>query len=244
MSRQNSASSLYKLCLSKTVQTYTHFWKYTEVLPESIQRDLLVEGLLCNEDLPISDTDDNCETCLSMSTLWSGTTPFTSETFVHLFTLPDEIPPFAYEKNHILFNYIIEQKRSGINQIVRRKRLCKPCFLIVSEASKCYSMNLWLERNVSYLRISRHTVADGEDLLKDIIWDLNNWCERCTIEPLFKIIDDDECFRYHNYHLKRRTSWSDSSTDDDVPTVKKRLLVGNRMCPDLYKCMRNLNNSW
>jgi hypothetical protein len=52
-------------------------------------------------------------------------------------------------------------------------------------------------------------MIDGDRLLEDLIWDEDNWCSLCIVEPLWiHILDDDDCLFDYDYHLKRRRTWS------------------------------------
>lgn len=229
--------SLYDISKKRVQEVYKNHWDQTKVLPKQIQHELLLAWLRCDETIPESDEDLE-KIVKAMEDGWESIKPFTPKMFLYLMRLPDEVPPFAYERNHIIWDYYEWHKGNHV------EKLCSPCMSIKSRFYKPYSANLWLDNNWQFKRIQDHDVYAGEELLEKLIWDEHNWCSNCIIEPLWvHILDDDDCLFEYDYHLKRRR-WDDSSSDEESDIEYRRVtnVVGNRMCPSMYSIYKE--NKW
>src|SRR5699024_9567280 len=102
---------------------------------------------------------------------WQSMKPIGPRMFIYLMRLPDEVPPFAYTRNHVIWDYYIWTKEG------KYVRICSDCFGSKGQFYKAYSANLWLESGWSFKRIQDHCIYDGESLMQDLIWDLGNWCK-------------------------------------------------------------------
>lgn len=223
-------ATLRDLAKKRIQEVYKNHWKETKVLPTSIQHELLLTWLRCDETIPESD-EDLKRIVKSMENGWESMKPIGPTMFLSLMRLPDEVPVFANERNHIIWDYYIWTKDG------RERKICHCCFGSKGQFYKGYSANLWLENNWTFKRIEDHSIIDGDRLLEDLIWDEDNWCNECITEPLWEhILDDDDCLEDYDYHLKRRRRWSSSSSEDsDIDYRRVTNVVGNRMNATMYK---------
>jgi hypothetical protein len=222
--------SLYDITKKKVREVYKNNWNETKVLPKTIQRELLLDWLRCDEK--ISESDDDVERIVArMERGWEALKPFGPTTFVYLMRLPDEVPPFAHERNHIIWDFYLWYEQG------REKKICEPCYSGKSRFYRPGSANEWLEKGWVFKRVENHSMIDGDRLLENLIWDEDNWCSLCIVEPLWiHILDDDDCLFDYEYHLKRRRTWSHSSSEDsDIDYCKHTVMQGIRLNPTLYK---------
>lgn len=235
--RLGKEATLYNMAKHGVKMVYKNNWSETKVLPTQIQHELLVSWLQCDETIPESDED--LEKILkSMESGWEAMKPISHTMFLYLMRLPDQIPPFAHERNHIIWDYYVWMQGDT------ESKICSCCIAAKGEFYKSYSANMWLEKGWTFKHVEDHTVLGGGDLLERLIWDADNWCSLCIIEPLWThILDDDDCLGEYNYHLKRRRRYSSSSSDDsDIEYRRETNVVGNRMCPNMYAIYRK--NKW
>lgn len=231
-----SCLTLFNLAKNKVRSVYRDHWSETNVLPIRIQRDLLSEWLQCEEPM------DNIAAQMEDAT-WRELQPITPQTFVWLMSHPQEYPAFAFEKNHIVFNYYIKlnyqmkHDRDGV-------RLCSDCFSRTSKYYQPYSANLWLRKNEVYKKVTGHTVVHGDDLLEHVIWEGKNWCDECTCAPLFNVLSTWECEEEYDYHVYKKRAWAyDSDDSDDEPPAKYNIypLVGNRLSEQEFNTWTRTN---
>lgn len=228
---------MYGISKKRVQEVYKNNWEKTKVLPTKLQHELLLAWLRCDETIPESDEDlENINK--AMEDGWESMIPITPIMFLYLMRLPNEIPPFALERNHVIWNYY--EWHIGSSMV----KLCSACFKFKSEISKPYSANMWLDENWIFKRVEDHDVYTGAELLEKLIWDESNWCSNCIIKPLWEhILDDDDCLDDYDYHLRRKRSWSDSSSDeDDIIYRRTSHILGNRMCPNMYNIFKK--NKW
>lgn len=228
-------NTLRGLCINTIKHVYKNHWHETKVLPKCLQDELLVSWLRCDERVPETDEDlEGVRKLVVNGWRRMPDRPMTSAIFLALMRLPDEIPPFAYPRNHAIFNYFVW------NNGFKDRNLCDTCYARISQFYQPYSANLWLEKGWKFAHVTDHRVYEAEELLPALIWLRDNWCENCYIEPLWdKIIDDDDCLYTYDYHVKRRRRWSNSSSDSDsdIETCKIHNMLGRRMCPEMYKTL-------
>lgn len=231
-----SPKTLYALAKKTVRNVYKNHWNETKVLPKSIQRELLKDWLRCDETLPESG-DELDKIVERMEDGWESLLPMCPAIFIHLMRLPNEVPPFAYERNHIIWNYY-KWTDDGIE-----KKICANCFVNIGQRYKPFSANLWFDKNWSFERIEDHTMLSGDELLEDLIWLAENWCVNCIYEPLWEhIFDDADCLAEYDYHFKRRRRWSSSSEDSDIDFCKTTAVKGNRIDPNMYNIYKS--NKW
>lgn len=207
--------SLFELSKLKTRDTYRFNWQVIiNSLPKTIQLELLSDWLKCNEQLPSSDEelDRILEFFATRTIRWER---LSTEEFLYIMQHPEEVPDFAFEKNHCHLKFWTMTRPWDSEW---KKRLCEPCFVSESKFYKPYSENLWKERGVIFTETRDHCIIDGDDLLSEFLWDARNWCERCISTPLFNIFDEDDCRMLFDMHTRKRTfNYYDSeySSDDD-----------------------------
>lgn len=222
--------SLRDLAKRRIQEVYKNNWEQTKVLPTTLQHELLLAWLRCDETIP--ESNNELEKILkTMEDGWESMKPITSTMFLYLMRLPDEVPPFAADKNHVIWNYYEWHRGAHMT------KLCSSCMGIKSKFYKPYSANLWLDNNWQFKRVEDHSVYDGEELLDKLIWNEDNWCSNCITEPLWEhILDSNDCFLDYNYHLRKKRPWEDSSSDEESDIEYRRVtnVVGNRMCPSMY----------
>jgi hypothetical protein len=120
---------------------YKNNWNETKVLPKTIQRELLLDWLRCDEK--ISESDDDVERIVArMERGWEALKPFGPTTFVYLMRLPDEVPPFAHERNHIIWDFYLWYEQG------REKKICEPCYSGKSRFYRPGSANEWLGKRM------------------------------------------------------------------------------------------------
>lgn len=235
--RLGKDATLYNMAKQGVKMVYKNHWNETKVLPTQIQHELLVSWLQCNETIPESDEDIE-RMVKAMENGWESMKPIGPTMFLYLMRLPNEVPPFAHDRNHIIWDYYIWKQGE------KEFKICGCCVGNKGQFYKPYSANMWLEKGWSFKRIEDHSMLDGEELLEHLIWDANNWCSECIIEPLWiHILHDGDCLNDYDYHLKRRRRLSSSSSEDsDIDYRRETNVVGNRMCPNMYSLYKK--NKW
>lgn len=226
--------SLYDISKKRIQEVYKNHWDQTKELPKHIQHELLLAWLRCDETIPESDEDLE-DIVKAMEDGWESMMPITPKMFLYLMRLPDEIPPFANERNHVIWDYYEWQYLNRID------KLCSSCMSIKSQFHEPYSANLWLDCNWQFVRIEDHDIYDGDELLQKLIWNEDNWCSNCIIHPLWEhILDDDDCLVNYDYHLRKRRHWDDWSSDEESDIDYRRItnILGHRMSPTLYSILK------
>lgn len=211
-----NAPSLFDICKLKVREVYRTNWSETMCLPKTIQQELLTDWLHCDEVFPelSDDEEDKVKEVIANENPFhpDRSLPLSTDCFVSLMMHPFEIPDFVDEMAHVHFKYVV--KTNVLNKA--KQRLCMRCFGIESQMIKPYSENLWKQQNVTYYEHVDHNVISADEIFSDVIWDTDNWCDRCITEPLFFIVDKDTCRSDYGLHTRKRpTFWNDYSTDDD-----------------------------
>lgn len=229
--------TLRDIAKTRVRDVYRNHWNETKILPTSLQHELLLAWLRCDESMPESDEDLERITA-AMEDGWESMKPIGPKMFLYLMRLPDAVPPFAQERNHIIWNFYEWNDNGNI------KKICGCCLCAKGQFYKPYSANMWLDNGWSFKHIQDHSMLDGDQLLENLIWDEDNWCSSCITEPLWEhILDDDDCLDEYDYHLKRRRRWSSSSSEDsDIDYRRVDNVVGNRMCSNMYNIYKK--NKW
>lgn len=220
----------------KAVQNvYKHHWHLVNELPKTLQEELLEAWLQCDESIPVSDDDlEKVESVISRG--WKGMRPWCPQVFVYIMMLPNEVPSFAYDDNHLIYEYYLWKKadKSEMN-------LCTPCYVSIGKEYKQYSANYWLDQGWQFYKVKDHVRVSGEDLL-DVIWSRASWCDKCICESLIDdIVDYDECRYEYNYHRKRRCGRcyeSSSDSESDIEYQSLSLVAGRRTNTDMYYMMK------
>lgn len=226
---------LRALAMNAVQRVYKHHWNAVTVLPKSLQEELLEAWLKCEDKVPVSDDDlEKVESVVARG--WKGMQPWCPQVFVYIMMLPNEVPSFADEDNHLIYEYYLWKKLDGSVQ-----NLCQACYISIGKQYRQYSANYWLDQGWSFYKIKDHVRVSGEDIL-DILWSRASWCDRCICEPLIDdIIDYEDCRLEYNYHLKRRCIRcydSDSESESDIETYSASLISGNRTDPNMYCLMK------
>ena len=214
-----TAPSLYEIAKLRVRDLYRQNWGEIKCLPQTIQNELLTDWFQCGEIFPLSsDEEDTLKEIIARNDPFHPDRPHAlpTECFIALMSHPEEVPSIAYEENHVHFHYIVRRN------IVKKtnSRMCTRCFYAESNFVKPYSENLWKKWGVLYFEHTDHSIILGENLLDEVIWDPDNWCDFCITEPLFFIVDKEECRAQYGLHTRKRSSrfWDDYSTDDDSDT--------------------------
>lgn len=222
--------TLRSLALRAVQVTYRHNWRCTEILPQCLQRELLLMWLECEETIP-SDDDDLRRIFLRIPSTWCDSRPVCPQTFVDLMSMSDdEIPNFCDEKNHIVFEYYVQCAYDSTSEIC----LCELCYIRVAKPYLLYSANMWLENGWYFKKIVAHQVVCAEVILNDVIWKKDNWCTYCVTEPLFDIKDIWNCKMDTTFHTKRRRC-SESDDEEELSLQYTEPVVGKRINSMMYK---------
>ncbi|QNL09583.1 hypothetical protein [Clinch densovirus 1] len=232
--------SLYEISKFKARETYRFNWQIIiNSLPKIIQRELLTDWLKCDEQLPSSE--DEIDTILQFfSNRIVNWEHLSTEEFLHIMQHPDEVPDFAFEKNHCHLRFWTMTRPWDTTW---KKRLCYACFVSESKFYKPYSANVWQEMGVIFNETKDHCIVDGDKLLSEFLWESRNWCERCICVPLFTIFDEDDCRMFFNMHMRKRTFNyydSDYSSDDDsdIDYCYVKTIKGNFVDNTLYQFLK------
>lgn len=217
--------------MHKVQNVYKHNWNCTNILPITIQNELLTRWLQCIESIPVNDDDLKLiETVCNSS--WSAMKPITPNVYVYLMMLPNYIPLFAAEVNHIIWEFYKWNKNGMI------KNLCNECFIYISKYYREYSANYWFENNWTFDKIVKHTVTNAEDILDDVIWDSNSWCSNCICGSLIEdIFEEEHCLEYENHHWIRERYNREHNIADIITPIR-----GSRICPNMYYLLKK--NKW
>lgn len=225
---------LREIAMKAVQNVYKHNWDLINDIPKTLQQELLESWLKCDESIPVSDEDlDKVEEVVSKG--WRGMRPWCPQNFVYIMMLPNEIPSFAFEDNHLIYEYYVWKKSNC------EMNLCLTCYIRESQEFRQYSANYWLDKGWQFFKVKNHIRVDGEGLL-DVLWSRVSWCDICTCEPLIDdIIDYDECYYDYHYHRKRRCNRCSSSSDEsesDIEYNTRSLIGGRRIDPDMYYLMK------
>ncbi|WBG67114.1 hypothetical protein [Drosophila suzukii associated ambidensovirus 1] len=222
--------SLRSLALRAVQKTYRHNWEFTQVLPAVLQKELFLMWLHCEETISSDDEDfERVRNRLAPMSLF--TRPLSVQTFVDLMSYSnEEIPNFCFEKNHVVFEYFVQSFYGNS----RERCLCEFCYVKLGRPFLPYSANLWMEKGWHFKKVLAHQIAYAENILEDVIWKPDYWCEECVKEPLFDIKDTWECSIDTDFHRKRRR-YSSSDDDEPVSLGYTEPITGRRMNPIMYK---------
>lgn len=227
-----SCLSLFNLTKNKVKKVYQNHWSETNCLPKILQKDLLEEWLRCDEVCPeLMMPDPALMLCCSS---WEELLPICPQTFVYLMCHPPEVPSFVFEKNHIIYDYYTKSDY----ECTYKSRLCSNCFPLVSRYYYPYSANLWLRDNIIYKHCKSHSVINGDEVLEKVIWENNSWCDNCSITPLFKLLDDNDCYSEYDFHHSSKRRWdsdSDDSCDNYNCSRSENIIKGNRSSDEYFK---------
>lgn len=228
-----SCLPLIDICKKKVMKIYQNNW--TEIagnVTKKLEKDLLEEWLRTDETMDeFLMSDPALDLCCSS---WEDLLPISPQVFVHLMCHPNEIPSFVFEKTHVVFHYYIKTNYQDTNKI----RLCSDCFPRESKYYDPCSANYWFRDNIIYKKCISHNVINGDEILEKIIWDQYSWCDRCTITPLFNLLDDNDCCTEYNFHHSRKRPWdsdSDDSCDNFNCSHSQSIVKGNRRSDEYFK---------
>lgn len=225
---------LRRLAMNAVQRVYKHNWSLVNDIPKTLQDELLEEWLQCDESVPVTD-EDLGRVQRFVKNRWQEMRPWCPQVFVYLMMLPNEVPSFADEDNHIIYEYYVWKKLDS------EMNLCMPCYVSVGKNYKQFSANYWLEQGWQFYKVKDHVRVSGEDIL-DVLWSRASWCDRCICEPLIEdIVDYGECCDDYGYHRKRRCGRcydSSSDSESDIETQSRSLISGNRTDPKMYDIMR------
>ena len=116
-------STLYSLCLDFVNKNFK--WKIdTSILPVTVERDVLLNWFSCTEVLDLSE-EELVSVLRACGSSWRELLPVDSKKFMMLMCLPNEVPHFAYERNHIVMDYYI----MSTDNYTKRKNLCLECYI-------------------------------------------------------------------------------------------------------------------
>lgn len=226
--------SLRALSMNAVQRVYKHHWHLVNAIPKTLQEELLESWLQCDESVPVNDADlEKVEAVVSKG--WRGMRPWCPQVFVYIMMLPNEVPSFAFEDNHLIYEYYLWKRENC------EMNLCIPCYISVSKEYRQYSANYWLDQGWQFYKVKDHVRVDGEGIL-DILWSRASWCDRCICEPLIDdIVDYEDCCYDYNYHKKRRCYRcldSSSDSESDIECQSRSLVAGRRTDPDMYYMMK------
>lgn len=217
------------------------------LIPKKISDELQEDWLKCDEILepeitPEAKKDAIDNVFIEMSLPIERRSPFwqlSTEKFLWLMGLNlDDLPDFFHGNTyHVLKNYYV-QIRNG-----KPHNLCEFCYISESKFYKPYSNNVWQELGITYTKTRTHDVVrNGQVLVEDVLWNAENWCNRCITQPLFRVLDSKEdCMWETPFHNRKRTYRcyeSDYSTDDDSDAddyVEMKFIKGNTVPDEEYK---------
>ena len=244
-----TAPDLYAIAKLRVRDLYRKNWNLTKDLPKKIRDELLTDWFQCREIFPMSsDDEDEVKETIASAHPFHPDRPdaLSTKCFFALMSHPYEIPDFSDEENHVHFHYVIRRrtvkKDFSDENVIQENKMCTRCFYADSQFSKPYSENLWKQNRVLYFENTDHAVVKAENILEDVIWDPNNWCDFCVTEPLFFMMDKVECRTQYGLHTRKRSStfWDDYSTDDDSDTdytcVKQ--VKGNSIDNTMFKFLK------
>lgn len=216
-------------------EVYKDKWDETRELPRILQRELLRDWIV-GEKIPDFGQNYSKERWMPN---WNSIRPWTAQKFISVQSLDhNDLPPFSYEWNCIIWDYY---KQSRPDEF-RRDRLCHFCYGIVSKFYKQYAGNVWKENKWRFYHVTDHSKVSEEDLLSDVVWNPDNWCERCYIEPLFDILHIDDCrdeYHYHCKRVRRRLDFSsDESSCDEYCQEEEKRIRGSFVDECFYKLIK------
>lgn len=198
-----SASSLYDLCLERVRDVYKYNWDQTEVLPNSIQTDLLRRWLYCDEEMDVVEWHTYSH-LRSWRDIKFNMTP---DLYIAIMMLPWEVPEFVHEINHVVIRFVEWVCYENDQYCIRR--LCDSCFATVSKIFKRWHGNYWQENKWRFRSVHSHSVVEGEEMI-NIIWQHDNWCYRCITTSLLDIFSEDQCEDETEFHYMRHIETRDA----------------------------------
>lgn len=223
--------------------------KLEKLVPKKVSDELQEEWLRCDEIMkpkktPETKKDAIDDILIEMSLPAERRNPYwqlSTEKFLWLMGLnvkkPKKLPDFFHGNSfHVLKNYYV-QMRGG-----QKHNLCEFCYVCESKFYKPYSNNLWQDLGVSYTEARTHDVIrNGVTLITEVIWHPDNWCSRCITQPLFRVLDKEECMWETIFHTRKRTSnvyedgYSTNNDSDADDYVEMKFIKGNTVPEPEYK---------
>lgn len=223
--------SLYDLCKDVCIEDFDVL-KLKPLLPRTVYNAIFEKYVYCDE---ICQYDEfwikYLEPYDNIILEWN-LEELNDDQFLYLMNLPEDVPTFALESNHIWEHYYDEYDC----KTDKKTMLCSPCFTRRSKFYTPDSENRWEMQNVVYFEYRDHLIVDGTDLLA-YIWDPKHWCKYCYKGALFKVYDEDDCRYMSNLHTRKRSiPDSDYSTDDDsdIDVFEYKKVKGNSIPPLMY----------
>lgn len=192
--------SLYS-CAKKAIrkQYCTKFDVLEKILPACLFIELLHDFLHCDESLGLSDDDkDELYDIIRGIGFFQRLSPEipSLKHVAAVFAFDQDSYedydyfPFTARDNHIRIKYYDEFHFDT----KRHYNICGDCFII-----KCYgfsdcSANIWECNKVAYSYVTTHEIVYDYDLFDSVVRNKNNWCRRCYKNPLFIILNPDDCY--------------------------------------------------
>lgn len=174
------------------------------ILPKSLYKTLFQKWLYCTDAFDLSDDEnEKIYDILNETDIFEASgycdTNFLIRRCVIVFKKEkyDEYSSFPYilnyTFNHLVLDFVIERKIFG-----GERNLCHFCFKSVSHFTLPFCGNLWDRDMKYYLNMFDHAEVSENELFTKYMKDAYYWCSNCHIQPLFKIVDTDECIMQHH----------------------------------------------
>ena len=234
-----TCESLKQICLNNVCTLHYKSWNEIGLLPKSLKKELL-KNFTTFDCSDVIDEEYQKYLINKYNTEWKNIRPFDEQKYIDVCMLSvDVIPPFVYEENHLIREYYELHHQIKYT----REKLCEKCCSKKAKFYKPHCGNKWIEKGWIFTEIFNHSKCNGEDVMSDIIWNTNCWCSECCVEPLFNILDFEDCNWEYLFHNRRRhrnyvdsSSSEESEDDDDDDKYKKiKIIRGKCMDHDLYK---------
>ncbi|AAO38889.1 non-structural protein NS-3 [Blattella germanica densovirus 1] len=198
-------ASLKDLCKQAVLKYYRWNWKKTEVLPVTLQNELLTDWLKCDEVVleEFEELNERAHQCDYEVNVWRRIKQIMCpQIYVGLMEHPDTVPQFAFDHSHIITTSIVwyKEEYNSETESYERERLCSQCWYRMANPRADDSADQWYMNGWTFGReYSHYCVCSKEDVL-DIIQDKNNWCAICVTQSLIDILTYDECVAETEFH--------------------------------------------
>lgn len=122
---------------------------------------------------------------------------------------PFECPEFVFEDNHVVWDYFVWE---GVNF---KWSICFICCRRLFNMSDDLAEKYWNMKKTewNFFHCKDHRRFDAFEMLEDVIWDLDNYCDICITQSLYRVFSEERCREELPYHRQYNSDY-DSSTDE------------------------------
>lgn len=130
---------------------------------------------------------------------------------------PFECPEFVFEDNHVVWDYF---RWEGENF---KRSICFICCRRLFNMSDDQAERYWSMKKTewNFFHCKDHQRVDAFEMLQDVIWDLDNYCDICIIQSLYRVYSEERCHEELPYHKKYNDEYDDHSSESLIQHTPK-----------------------